>query len=689
MQEVNRFHTRSGLIIILLLLSALAEGQRKAPTAYGGNVKLNFVRTWDAVIPMTDAAKVTSTVGFDSLRITTQYLDGLGRPLQTVVRKGSMITGSPAIDMVSAVEYDTFSLQPYQYLPFGANTTGSNSSISDGKFKYNPFQQDSAFNKGIFSDEAYYYSKTVFETSPLNKVLENFAPGNNWVGTAGESSEANRHGIKCKALLNTVADSVRIWDVTDVSNSFGTYAASGIYEAGLLFKKVMQDEHNKQVIEFTDKEGKIILKKVQLTADSDTGTGKNHTGWLCTYYNQLRAVVQPKGVELLAANNWTMSYSSGVILTEQCFRYEYDQRNRMIMKKVPGAGTVYMIYDARDRLVMSQDSVLRAAHKWLYTIYEDQLNRPTTTGLITDGTNNAAYHRSNAETSITWPVLASYTDEQMTKTFYDDYNWRSGESNPLSASRSSSYDSYLQTASNTTWPYPQDAETQSSRLLGMATGTKVKILGTSTYLYSVSFYDDKGRVIQAQSQNISGGTDIAITQYSWTGQPVLSIGKSEKFGTGSQTSIVVTKFTYDSLGRVSKTEKKISNTAVSSGSMPGSWTTISQNYYDALGQLKKKKLGATPVDSLNYEYNIRGWMLGMNRGYVKDTTSTENWFGYDLGYDKTAMTVNGTSHSYTAAQYNGNISGILWRSTGDDMLRKYDFTYDAANRFLSADFNQL
>jgi hypothetical protein len=79
----------------------------------------------------------------------------------------------------------------------------------------------------------------------------------------------------------------------------------------------------------------------------------------------------------------------------------------------------------------------------------------------------------------------------------------------------------------------------------------------------------------------------------------------------------------------------------------------------------------------------------MNRAYVKDTTSTTNWFGFDLGYDKTSFTVNSGSHSYTAAQYNGNIGGMLWRSTGDDYLRKYDFTYDAANRFVSADFNQL
>jgi len=47
------------------------------------------------------------------------------------------------------------------------------------------------------------------------------------------------------------------------------------------------------------------------------------------------------------------------ILKELCFRYEYDQRQRMIAKKVPGAGWVYMVYDLRDRLAFSQDANMR------------------------------------------------------------------------------------------------------------------------------------------------------------------------------------------------------------------------------------------------------------------------------------------------------------------------------------------
>ncbi|MBK8952827.1 MAG: hypothetical protein IPM85_11655 [Chitinophagaceae bacterium] len=87
-------------------------------------------------------------------------------------------------------------------------------------------------------------------------------------------------------------------------------------------------------------------------------------------------MIQPEGVKKLVQYNWNFSQvppaggvGGSVLLAEQCFRYEYDARNRMIMKKVPGAGEVYMVYDSRDRLVMTQDASMRNASpaKWMVT----------------------------------------------------------------------------------------------------------------------------------------------------------------------------------------------------------------------------------------------------------------------------------------------------------------------------------
>ena len=74
-----------------------------------------------------------------------------------------------------------------------------------------------------------------------------------------------------------------------------------------------------------------------------------HAGWLSTYYvyddfRRLRYVLQPKAVEWMIANSWNLS-ASVPVQNDLCFRYEYDAGGRMIIKKIPGAGEVWMVYD--------------------------------------------------------------------------------------------------------------------------------------------------------------------------------------------------------------------------------------------------------------------------------------------------------------------------------------------------------
>jgi RHS repeat-associated protein len=666
--------------------------QQSPPSAYQAGTQVSYIRTWDAVAPETNPNTLMTRVLKDQKQ-ASQYFDGLGRPIQSVMKQGSFETNGTATDLVSANVYDEFGREQLKYLPFVANNTGGNASIAEGNFKLNPFQQQATFMNGQYGGqgETYFYAQTVFEASPLNRVNKTMAAGNSWVG--------NNRGIDMKYWNNTATDDVKIWNVSDVTNGLGSYSLASptsVYPAGTLIKTGTVDEGGNQVIEFKDKEGKIILKKVQLTSAPDDGTGSGYSGWLCTYYiyddlNNLRCVIQPEGVKTLASNNWDlMNYSSGVLLNEQCFRYEYDQRNRMVIKKVPGADVVYMIYDARDRLCMTQDANLRNAQpyqKFMFIQYDD-LDRPIRTGTIST-TGDWIVHRDYAATSTNYPWVEGYTNEIFTQTFYDDYSWLSSYGNPLPSAYTNTYDSYFQTASNTNWPYPQ-SNSQSGQLKGLATGTRIKILGTSTYLYTVNFYDEKGRVIQVQSTNITGGTDIITTQYTWAGQPLVTVQKQEKAGTNAQTTVIVTQSSYDDLGRLVKTEKKQSNTLVNGNGMSG-YKTISQLEYDKLGQLKTKKLAPafnsnTGIENMAYDYNIRGWMLGVNRNYVATTgQNSTTKFGFELGYDKTT---NSAGRNFTAGQYNGNITGMIWKSDGDDVKRKYDFSYDAANRLMQGVFEQ-
>ena len=477
------YKTNFRLVFLLCLVSTtgFAQSPRPAPATYAGTAKINFIRTWDATAPEQSATTIM-TRPLRDVKQATQYFDGLGRPLQTVVKEGSLETLSGTKkDLISATEYNALGREPFQYAAFASTT-------SDGLFKLDPFQQQATFMNAQYGtqSETFFYSQSVFEASPLNRVLETYAPGNSWAGSSWKTLEDDRHGIKIKYWVNTITDDVKKWTVADVVNSWGGYAVSGAYAAGDLFKTVMVNEQGKQVAEFKDKEGRIILKKVQLTATADNGAGSGYPGWLCTYYiyddlNHLRCVIQPEGVKAITGP-WALTTA---LLTDQCFRYEYDYRSRMIRKKTPGADEVWMVYDAKDRLVMTQDANMRQAtqKKWMYTVY-DNLNRPIVTGLLTDNTNynNLVFHLDAAKAAITsYPDLAAYTTEELTRIFYDSYTWRASWGNPLTATYNNTYDSYFQPISNITWPYGQ-ANTQSALLKGMVTGSRVKVLGTATYL---------------------------------------------------------------------------------------------------------------------------------------------------------------------------------------------------------------
>jgi RHS repeat-associated protein len=719
--------------IITLCIAGTVAAQEPLRDAYNQAIKVNFIRSWDATAPETDPNALI-TRPLRDVKQATQYFDGLGRPLQAVVKKGSITSYNPTnsqtfvpavADMISTSVYDDFGREQIKYLPFASTATGVTK--DNGLFKLNPFQEQVDFYNAYLSGQTgetnvgtnglnWAYSQIKFEASPLNRAEESFAPGASWVGTKGSTSKS----IKAKYFVNTDADAVRIWTVTNNSSQeiFGTYSSTSgqVYAAGQLYKNITENENEKQVIEFKDKEGKVILKKVQLTALADNGVGRDHNGWLCTYYiyddlNSLRCVIQPKGVELIScipSCNWTLTTT---ILAEQCFRYEYDKRNRMIMKKVPGtAEPDWMVYDNRDRLVMTKNHFLGVYDKWLVTHYDD-LNRPAQTGFLLDSYFQNTFQNTSfefilntASGSEVFPFSASAPPstsvwEYLTKTGYDVYS-----TIPLASSLTSSFDDNWSAHYNTPYnssPLYAQQPVGSSQTIGLVTWTETKVLNVTpnTYLYTVNIYDDKARLIQVKSKNITGGKDINTMQYNWAGQPLIVINKQEKAGNPVQTNVIVTKMTYDDLGRVTKTEKRQSNTLINSNALTA-YTTVSTMEYDALGQLKKKTIGSKkdpltgnyyttrqPLQELNYDYNIRGWMLGMNRDYLstEGQTSDGKYFGFELGYDKQE---NKAARNFAAQQFNGNITGMVWKSDGDDTRRKYDFTYDAVNRLMQAKFEQ-
>jgi RHS repeat-associated protein len=694
------------LVCCGLLFTSVSAQTRPVETPYPNNAPINFVRSWTALKPITNPQDIINNTNPKEVQMATEYLDGLGRPIQTVVRKGSLNTAAghtTMVDRVQPKQYDAFGREQYKILPYAASDLAGNGNISDGECKYSPALGSFLFygsgNSPIYDqsanyDYSYYFSKTIFEASPLNRPTESFAPGNDWAGSEYYTQSSSRKSTKYNYWINTLTDDVKIWDVTDVPNSFGTYSVSGVFPAGVypageLYKNATADEKGNQVIEFKDKEGKVILKKVQLTAVADDGNGKNYDGWLCTYYvyddfGLLRLVIPPKAVDYLKDNNWPsnpFTVGGGLsVLNELCFQYAYDERNRMVVKKVPGAGEVWMVYDQRDRLVMTQDANIRDQVKWLCTIYDD-LNRPIKT-LLWNYDESRGANQGDINNDINFIVNNISSMELLTETHYDNYtNLPSGLNSSLTGS--SLFTNAMISTYNASPEYAQQL-TPSGRTIGLPTWTRVKVLGTTNqFIVSATIYDDKGRSIQVQSINQVGGLDVSTTQYDFAGK-VLRTHTAHRNPNATPSLLeTISKPSYDALGRVEKLEKSINNTD----------KVIFTMAYDAIGQLKTKTLGTkpgttnTPLEVLVSDYNIRGWLLGTNRAFARTKGSTTNYFGFDLAYNKPVFRSSDYQSSPTA-QFNGNIAAMGWKTIGDDVIRKYDFIYDKANRLTVADFKQ-
>jgi RHS repeat-associated protein len=638
------------------------------PVNYPITGTINYVRTREATAPITIEANFVSA-GFSQVKETTQYIDGLGRPIQTVVKQGSPNGG----DLVTPQVYDEFGREVYKYLPYV-------STQSTGGFITNPFVQQETFAQNQYPGEQVYYGYTQFEASPLNRPLKTLSPGNSWAGS-------NR-GVSMSYSFNE-DEEVAQWDI----DANGNAVSNNWYQPFQLYKNITTDEHSKRVIEYKDKEGQVVLKKVEINSYADE---YDHMGWLCTYYiyddfGLLRFVLQPKMTAFFLdvfgyGSPWTLP---NVQLNELCFIYKYDNENRMISKKVPGAAEVLMVYDQRDRLVLTQDGNMRANNQWLATAY-DNFNRPISTGLFSS-TLTHVQQQTAASTSINYPSTTSWSTV-LTATFYDNYNFITPNSFPISGTYQNLIGANAISTPYTQAPLYAMPLTQSNLTKGMVTGSWVNVLGSTTKLFSITIYDDYGRAIQAKSTNITGGTDIITNQGDFSGKPLVTHSQSQKAGSNPITTTQLVKNTYDAAGRLTQTTHKLNNFTE---------VIIAKLTYDAMGQLAKKELGQTrssattynntPLETLDYSYNIRGWLKGINKEYLNNGNqySQDRWFGFELSYDF-GFSLDGIPPIITSAQgaYNGNIHGMVWRNRGSDKQRAYGFDYDNANRLLKADFSE-
>jgi RHS repeat-associated protein len=594
------------------------------------------------------------TVG--EVRQQVQYFDGIGRLLQTV-DKGASPSGR---DLVSPVTYDAYNREQYQYLLY-AQRTGN---ASDGSFKTAPFSsqrlfyRDSTLVPGVGADSIY-YARQAFEASPLNRVLQVWAPGNGW------AKEGGNRPVQQQYQLNSMTDSVRVWDLAD-----GVVIPSGsrLYAAGSLYKDVRISESGIRTVSYRDKEDRVLLKKAQLAA----GPGTAYMGWLCTYYvydaqGNLRFIIPPKAVDAIKGN-WQIT---AAIAGELCFIYRYDKRRRLIVQKVPGGDSTEMVYDKRDRLIGRRDGIMKAQGQWHATFY-DALNRERKTALINTSDTRAQLQAKIDQAVFDplngYPFVNAAAIRDLTFTYYDHYNF------PGKRNYSTTDILKVQAGAN---PYAEPLPAAASSLIrGLVTGRSCRIEAMEQFNTTTIYYDTKGRTIQTVSDNMTGGLDITNTLYDFCGK-VLStyLRHTNPRSKLTPQTTILTMFDYDAMGRVDSVKIRINDDSRLQH-------TIAVNTYDELGRLKTKRLHVTgpaaQLETLHYEYNIRGWPRAINKAFVNAANTGSNWFGQEYSYE----------YGFDSVEYSGNIAGIRWKSASDGIARAYGYDYDRADRLLSAYFSQ-
>ncbi|MDW3193956.1 MAG: DUF6443 domain-containing protein [Cytophagales bacterium] len=672
-------------------LRLVRDGQ--GTTDYNGNILQmhtynydeGYQRTFTYRTPRTTELSESASMALDKsqVSVTTQYVDGLGRLEQTVSKQAS----PNGKDLVSFVEFDGFGRNPVQYLPYAEGTTGTKKShpvIEQINFFY---------GQGFGDDGDFAFSEQVFDQSPLNRVLTQHAPGLSW-----NREESPDRGVTSVYRTNMVSDQVIRWGLNDEGFYHdGLYPASNGSSEGSLIVSETTNENGFKTIEFKEKSGQVILKKVQ----------KNTSEYLSTYYlyddlNNLRYVIQPEGVrQFLNQGNTAVSPDW---VGQFCFQYQYDYRNRMIVKKVPGAEASYMVYDLNDRLILSQqgndhglsdsgDANLELIYEdlaidqyqgqsyallnnksgrltsgfsftssagesfrltsnevnytseWDFTKY-DVYDRPVQTGRVSlVGNRDAIQSQVNGESVLNEASLSSgglllYTNQAFPRNI--------NSSNVLTVSYYDDYDFTTETP-------PAGAE---MGIKGLATGAKTKVLGSSDFMSTVSFYDEQLRVIKAVGDNHAGGNEVVTNSY--INKVLPSIAQSVRTQTAHGfTTTVEENFAYDHADRLLSVTHRVD------GQAP---VTLLRNSYNERGELQEKELSNEEL-STSYQYNIRGWLTHINGGTTFD--SQEDVFGMELLYN-------------AAGQYNGNIGQIKWKTVGGNGVfngeQTYTYTYDGANR---------
>jgi RHS repeat-associated protein len=502
--------------------------------------------------------------------------------------------------------------------------------------------------------------------------------------------------IDVGGILKKELEGNSIGNILDKPNNLINGVVDDVKEQG---KKVVEDS-KRNIENIRDQSVFIVNDRLSL------GESRYYTYYVYDQYDNLVSVLPP-----LADGK-----TDQVTLDKLCYQYKYDAKHRLVASKMPGKDWEYRVYDKIDRIIASGPvySPLGDDKKgWMFMKF-DAFNRNVYSGFY-DGVPATALGRKSYQDEIDkqsicyenksdmlliGQVLVPYTNkvypitkiEVLKINYFDDYKF---------------LNSLLMV---------NNVENQMVRgdVTGYLTGSWSRVLTNKQEVVgntSCLLYDAKGRVIRKSVTNYFKSYTEEDVNYNYRGLMQKKITRHKYKQDDDNVNIIIEKFEYDFGERLKYQTYKVNNEEE---------VVLYQNVYDELGRVIQKRIGGklgfnlvspitskineksisnnslianlkTPVrnsflQEINFRYNVRGWLKGINN--VDDLAfgdfGKNSLFAMELSYN----TLENENIKGVGKMFNGTVTEQTWRTSSDNILRRYSYAYDNLNRLKFGKFQE-
>ncbi|TGN21646.1 RHS repeat-associated core domain-containing protein [Empedobacter tilapiae] len=333
-----------------------------------------------------------------------------------------------------------------------------------------------------------------------------------------------------------------------------------------------------------------------------------------------------------------------------------------------------MVYDNQDRLTLQQDINQRTAVEKGWTFFKyDKFGRMVYSGFFKNTASRGSMQTAlnNKKTPNNEERVSSVFANNGQSIYYTNAQFPNGS---LIVQSVNYYDHYQNLGVT-----PSSIDNQNvigaddTKTKGLAVASYINVLGETTWNKSYTYYDAKYiRPIASHLDNYLGGYQTTASVLDFRGKVKNTVTKHMLAEYISNEITIKEEFDYYPNELLKYQTHQINNN-------PKEY--IVQNSYNEINQLTSKKVGntnsSTPLQKVDYKYNIRGWLTDINNIDVTETGTYKDLFSFRLNYDKvTRLTWEPQRFK---PLYNGNINEAIWKAS-DNIIRSYNYQYDNLNR---------